>query len=310
MRVMDSPIAIVGVPTALGGVLPGDRHRGMAEAPGDLRRLGFVDALRSAGLAVRDDGDLPIAPAIRFDPDRSAKNRSLIAEFLPREAELVVGSVASGERLLVLGGDCCAHAGAMAGLRRSRPDRRLAIAWFDAHGDFNTPDTTPSGHVWGMPFAMLCGRGPSDLVEACDGPSVEERHAALLGGQVLDEPESRMLAASPVAQFGAGMLATAGGMAALAAWAATVALGVDGLYIAIDHDVLDADDAAWAVTMPEPHGLSLDAAVEAVRTLAARIPVVGYGATTMNFSTGGDAARTVDAATRLATAAFSGVRPR
>ena len=126
-----------------------------------------------------------------------------------------------------------------------------------------------------MPFAMLCGRGPSDLVDACDGPTVEERHAALLGGQMLDEPESRMLAASPVAQFGAGMLATAGGMAALAAWAATVALGVDGLYIAIDHDVLDADDAPWAVTMPEPLGLSLDAAEKAVRTLAAAIPVVG-----------------------------------
>jgi len=297
---------MIGVPTALGGALPDDRHRGMAEAPGDLRRLGLVDALRSRGLPVRDDGDLPISPGIRADPDRSAKNRSLIAEFLPREVAMVVGSVAAGERLLILGGDCCAHAGAMAGLRRSRPDRRLAIAWFDAHGDFNTPDTTPSGHVWGMPFAMLCGRGPSDLVDACDGPTVEERHAALLGGQVLDEPESRMLAASSVAQFGAGMLATAGGMAALGAWAATVALGVDGLYIAIDHDVLDADDAPWAVTMPEAHGLSLDAALEAVRTLAARIPVVGYGATAMNFATGGDVARTFDAATRLATAAFSG----
>ena len=60
MRAMDSPIALVGVPTALGGILPGDRHLGMAEAPSDLRRLGFVEALRSRGLPVRDDGDLPI----------------------------------------------------------------------------------------------------------------------------------------------------------------------------------------------------------------------------------------------------------
>ena len=110
----------------------------------------------------------------------------------------------------------------MAGLRRARPGRRLAIAWFDAHGDFNTPDTTPSGNVWGMPFAMLCGRGDPDLVAAADGPSVDEADAALLGGQVLDEAESRTLAASRIAQFGAGMLGTPAGMAALDGWAAAV----------------------------------------------------------------------------------------
>jgi arginase len=210
--------------------------------------------------------------------------------------------VGGGGRLLILGGDCTAHAGALAGLRRARPDRRLAIAWFDAHGDFNTPDTTPSGSVWGMPFAMLCGRGDPDLVAACDGPTVEERHAALLGGQVLDEPESRMLAASPMAHFGAGMLGTAAGLAALKAWASAVGREVDGLYIAIDHDVLDAS-GDWSVTMPEPGGLSLDTALDAVRTLAMAIPVVGYGATTMNFG-GGDGAKTVEAAARLASAAL------
>ena len=216
---------------------------------------------------------------------------------------MVAGSAAGGERLLILGGDCCAHAGAMAGLRRARPERRLAIAWFDAHGDFNTPDTTPSGHVWGMPFAMLCGRGAPDLVAACDGPSVEERHAALLGGQVLDEPESRAISAAPLAHFGAGMLATPGGLAALGAWAAAVAGEVDGLYVAVDHDVLDADEVAWSVTMPETGGMRLGTAIAAVRVLAAAIPVVGYGATAMNFDRG-DGERTVEAAARLAEAAL------
>ena len=105
-----------------------------------------------------------------------------------------------------------------------------------------------------MPFAMLLGHGGADLVEASEGPSVELRHAALLGGQVLDEAESRWLSASPVAHFGAGMLATSGGSAALRAWAEAVAGEVDGLYIAVDHDVLDADEADWAVTMPEAGG--------------------------------------------------------
>jgi arginase len=294
---MNASVAVVGVPTALGGHLAC-----MERTPGELRRRGILDQISASGLDVRDDGDLRIEPGFRPDPDPRAKNRALVAAFLPREAAMVAAAVAHGERLLILGGDCTAHAGAMAGLRRARPDRVLAIAWFDAHGDFNTPDTTPSGNVWGMPFAMLCGRGEPDLVTACAGPTVEERHAALLGGQRLDETESRTLAASPVAFFGAGMLGTPAGLAALGAWATAVGREVDGLYIAIDHDVLDgAED--WAVTMPEPDGVSLDTALAAVQVLAAAIPVVGYGATAMNFGRG-DGPKTVAAAARLAIAAF------
>ena len=150
-------------------------------------------------------------------------------------------SAGEGARLMLLGGDCTAHAGALAGLRAARPDARFAIAWFDAHGDLNTPDTTPTGNVWGMPFAMLCGRGDPDLVAACDGPSVNERHAALLGGQVLDETESRMLAASPIAHFGAGMLGTEAGLAALAAWAAVVSREVDGIHVAVARKTAQAN---------------------------------------------------------------------
>src|SRR5689334_12185934 len=102
-------VAVVGVPTALGGELPGDRHAGMATAPADLRRLGLLDRLSAGGLDLRDDGDLPISPGWRPDSDPWAKNRTAIAEFLPREAAHVAASVAGGERLLILGGDCCAH---------------------------------------------------------------------------------------------------------------------------------------------------------------------------------------------------------
>jgi arginase len=301
---MPGPIAVVGVPVALGGQLPGALEAGMAAVPRDLRRLGFLERLAAAGLELRDDGDLPVDPPVRVDPDSRAKNRELIAAYLPREATMVASSVARGERLLVLGGDCCAHAGATAGLRRARPDRRLAIAWLDAHGDSNTPETTRSGHVWGMPFAMLLGRGAPDLVEASAGPSVDPAHAALIGGQVLDEPESRWLSGSPVAHFGAGMLRTAAGMAALRGWAETVAAEVDAIYIACDHDVLDADEAAWAVTMPEAGGLPAAVAIEAVAVLARSIPVAGYGATAMNFAKGADTERTVETAVRLATAAL------
>ncbi len=126
--------------------------------------------------------------------------------------------------------------------------------------------------------------------------------AALLGGQVLDEQESRDLAASPVAHFGAGMLATPAGRAALDAWAR--ALPVDALYIAFDVDAIDASERV-AVAMPEPHGLMLGTALEALRVLAAARPVVGFGATGVSLANG-DPDRTVEAVAALTDTALGG----
>jgi arginase len=304
---MPATIVVVGVPTALGG-----QGAGQEQTPVRLRELGLLELLAArpglGGAALRDAGDLVIEPGFHEDPHPTAKNAAAIAEFLPRERELVeraLGEASDGARLLILGGDCTAHAGATAGLRADLPGRRLAIAWFDAHGDFNTPETTPSGDVWGMPFAMLLGRGSAELVAACDGPTVAHEDAALFGGQVLDEQESRMLASSPVAHFGAGMLATNAGMAAVDGWASVVGGRVDGIYVAVDHDVLDRG-GSWAVQMPEPDGLSLETAARAIRTLAARIPVVGFGATGLNLVRQGDRPKTVDAVATLIEAALGG----
>jgi arginase len=328
---MDAPrrplgsIVIVGSPTALGG-----HFAGMERTPAELRRRGLIERLRArpglAGAAWHDHGDTPNDPGWAADLDPRAKNRVLIRDFLPRLATHIEGSLRGtgadagpldgGEprdvddaRLLVLGGDCTSNAGAMAGIRRARPEIRLGLAWFDAHGDFNTPDTTPSGNVWGMPFAMACGRGDPDLVAAVEGPTVREADAGLFGAQVLDETESRMLATSPVAVFGAGMLADPAGQAAVAAWSATVAQRIDAWYIAFDLDALDAE-GGWAVAMPEPDGLTLETAVTTVRTIAASgAPIIGFGATAVMID-GSDpdierrAEATVDAVATLTEAAL------
>ena len=310
---MPSSVVILGSPTALGGHLAG-----MERTPGELRRAGLIDRLRSQpGLAAAtlvDAGDVENDPGWVADPDPRAKNRERIAAYLPRLAASTAAALApaGGDpngRLLAIGGDCTTHAGVMAGLRRTVSGRlgrpaRLAIAWFDAHGDFNTPDTTPSGNVWGMPFAMLLGRGDADLVAACDGPTALEEDAALLGGQVLDERESRMIAASRVAHFGAGMLAGPAGLAALGAWAATVATRCDALYIAFDLDAIDTGEGL-SLTMPEPEGLRLSTALEAVRRLAAAMPVAGFGATAAMRRPGIELEPTIDAIVRLAEAALT-----
>jgi arginase len=303
-RRVDSPIVVVGVPTALGGHLAG-----MERTPAGLRELGLFDRVTAAGVAgatLRDAGDLRIEPGFAVDDDPRAKNRTLICEFLPREGLFVaaaLGEAGPGARLLVIGGDCTAHAGALAGLHAARPTGRFALAWFDAHGDFNTPDTTPSGSVWGMPFAMICGRGDPDLVAACSGPTIRAEDAALLGGQVLDEAESRSLAASRIAHFGAGMVGTDAGRAALDGWARTVAARVDGLYIAFDMDCLDAA-GGWAVTFPEANGLALETAIDAIAILRGAMPIVGFGPTGITLANG-DPERTADAVAELAGAAFA-----
>ena len=319
---MTRTIVLAGSPTALGG-----HFGGMERSPAELRANGLVAALRArpglADAAWRDAGDAPNDPGWVADDDPRAKNRERIVAYLGRLTAHVAGAlgnaagsasndaeaagvVADPPALLVVGGDCTTHAGAMAGLRRARPGVRLGIVWFDAHGDFNTPETTPSGNVWGMPFAMLCGRGAPDLLAACDAPSVREADAALLGGQVLDETESRMLASSGVAQFGAGMLADPAGLAALTAWARTVAGRVDAWYIAFDLDALDAA-GGWPVATPEPGGLSVDDAAAAVRAIAGTGPVAGFGATAAMLDPADPAAteRVIGAIAVLAEAALA-----
>ena len=307
-RMTGRTIVICGSPTALGG-----HFGGMERAPTLLRELGLRDRLAArpglAGTTWLDHGDAANDPGWVADPDPRAKNLDRLVGYLGRLAAHVETGLqqADGDagELLVLGGDCTTHAGAMAGIRRARPGIRLGLAWFDAHGDFNTPDTTPSGNVWGMPFAMACGRGDARLVAAAEGPSVRTLDAGLFGGQVLDETESRMLAASGVAQFGPGMLGDPAGQAAAVAWAASVSRRIDAWYIAFDMDALDAS-GDWAIAMPEPGGLVLGAAATAVRAIATSgAPVIGFGATAIMEREGADLGGTVEAVAVLAEAALA-----
>jgi arginase len=299
---------MVGSPTALGGHFPG-----MDKGPTSLRSMGLIDRLRArkglADVSIVDNGDAPIDAGWAADDDPFMKNRQRIIEYMPKLIVHVHRSLGGKDaavappRLLLIGGDCTSHAGAMAGLKRRYPGSRLAIAWFDAHGDFNVPTTTPSGNVWGMPFAMLCGRGDPALVASVSGPTVREEDAALLGGQVLDEQESRMLAASPVAFFGAGMLAGPAGLAALETWARVVGDRTDAMYIAFDLDAIDASEGV-SVAMPEPKGLSLFTATVALRLLAATNTIVGFGPTATMPRSGLDLGRHADIVAQLTEAAL------
>ena len=151
------------------------------------------------------------------------------------------------ERPVVLGGCCCAHVGAVQGL--TRRGGRLGVVWFDAHGDLNTPETSPSGNLWGMPFRMLIDDG-----------TVAPEDVALVGARSLDPGELDFLAETGIDDSLDRALD-----------------GVDAVYVALDLDVLDP--AAIKVFMPEPDGPSVDDVEAVLADVARRKPIAGIGAT-------------------------------
>jgi arginase len=151
------------------------------------------------------------------------------------------------DRPIVLGGCCCTHVGAVEGLAARHA--RLALIWFDAHGDLNTPETSPTGNLWGMPLRMIL-----------DGGAVDPERTALIGARNLDPGEEEYLARTPLRTTAAEALADC-----------------DCAYVAFDLDVLDPGEAH--PFMPEPDGLALDEAEAELREIAASARVVGVGFT-------------------------------
>ena len=130
-------------------------------------------------------------------------------------------------RPLVLGGCCCSHVGAVEGLAARHG--RVAVLWLDAHGDLNTPETSPSGNDWGMPLRMLLDRG-----------TIAAGDVVLWGARNLDPPEVEFVAAAGIGDDPDSLLGNA---------------EIEAVYVALDCDVFDPGELA--VFMPEPDGPSL-----------------------------------------------------
>lgn len=156
-------------------------------------------------------------------------------------------SEALARRPIALGGCCCTHVGAATGVAR-RVDR-LALVWIDSHGDLNTPETSPSGNLWGMPFRMLLDAGV-----------VAPEDAALVGARNLDPPEVEFMSAVGLDDSVDRALAD-----------------TDALYVALDLDVLDPGEVD--VLFPEPDGMSPAELESRLRDLASRTTIAGIGVT-------------------------------
>jgi arginase family enzyme len=158
------------------------------------------------------------------------------------------------ERPLVLGGCCCSHIGAVEGL--AARVGRMSLVWFDAHGDLNTPQTTPSGNTWGMPLRMIVDSG-----------AVAPDDVALVGARNLDPPEEAFLAVSAMHTGRDG-----------------IAAAIDGTtctYVAVDGDVVEPTELA--VFMPEPDGISLGDLEQLLTDTRERTAVLGAGVSGLTF---------------------------
>jgi arginase len=150
-------------------------------------------------------------------------------------------------RPVAAGGCCCTHVGAATGV--ARRVERLAVIWIDSHGDLNTPETSPSGNLWGMPFRMLL-----------DGGVVAPEDAALVGARNLDPPEVEFMERTGIDDSIDRALT-----------------GTDAVYVALDLDVLDPSEVD--VLIPEPDGPSADEIEALLRDVASNARIAGMGVT-------------------------------
>ena len=171
--------AIIGAPLDLGA-----GRRGVDMGPSAIRYAGLEERLRALGIDVVDRGNvaMPVAEATA-EHDERARFLPAIRQTCERIAELVGAALDEGVVPVVLGGDHSIALGTLGGLAARRGPG--AVLWFDAHGDLNTPQTTPSGNVHGMPLAAALGRGgPAFESDAWVLPALDPARVAVIGARV------------------------------------------------------------------------------------------------------------------------------
>jgi arginase len=233
-----APVHIIGVPLDLGG-----NRRGVDMGPSAFRIAGLGDQVSQLGRAVVDKGNLaaPI-PETQDETDGRKKYIGQIARVCQALHATALQSLEAGAVPLVLGGDHSLAAGSVAASAdwvRQTSAKPLGLIWVDAHGDMNTPETTTSGNVHGMPLAALLGQEPSELADIGGRPSVRPEHTVLVGIRNLDEDEKDQIRQSGVHVFTMKDVDREG-IAVIAERAlALAANGTGGIHVSFDLDVCD-----------------------------------------------------------------------
>lgn len=271
-------IDLIGVPLDFGA-----GRRGVDMGPSAIRYAGLCQGLEELGHAVTDHGNVSVPVAETCDMgDPKLKYMEPIIGVAQRLAERVSHSMNEGRVPLVLGGD---HSLALGSVLGAAQGRRLGLIWLDAHGDFNTHETTPSGNIHGMPLAAICGYGAQQLVTLGGtrptGAKLAPHNIAIIGARDLDTQEKKLLRASGVAVYSMEAIDRLGINEVMQRAIEIVCRGTDGIYLSLDLDGVDPMFAPGVGT-PVAGGLTFREAHLAVERLAETRRLIGMDLVEVN----------------------------
>ncbi len=256
-------IGIVGVPMDLGA-----GRRGVDMGPSAIRYAGLERDLQAMGFKVKDYQNIAVpGPESAEVGNPRAKFDRLIETACIELRSRVADIARAGAFPLVLGGDHSIAMGTVAGLLDARGD--VGVLWIDAHGDINTPETSPSGNVHGMPVAALLGLGEAGLGSRLgwDKRRIRPERLVLFGTRTLDPGERRIIADLGIRMFTMSQIDQMGVTAAVHE-AIQILGGPGGIHVSLDMDAVDPLEAPGVGT-PWPGGLTFREAHLAMELLAA-----------------------------------------
>ncbi|MDI3257759.1 MAG: arginase [Kyrpidia sp.] len=227
-------IGVIGVPLDLG-----QGRRGVDMGPSAIRYAGLQDRVRALGLEIKDLGNVPVPEAEAHEiQDPKLKYLPEIEQVCEDIAARVSEVVKSGMVPVILGGDHSLAIGSLAGVASVK--RRVGVIWFDAHGDMNTAETTPSGNIHGMPLAASLGFGHPRLTGVGGfRPKIAPDHVVLVGTRSLDDGEARIIRQSGVRVFTMHEIDRVGIGAVMEQAIRIASEGTAGVHLSLDLDALD-----------------------------------------------------------------------
>jgi arginase len=259
-------VTLIGVPLDLGA-----GRRGVDMGPSALRAAGAEARVEALGYEVDDWGDLPVKIQETQGPgDPRLKYLKEILEVCGLLRDRVAEAAAAGTLPIVLGGDHSVAMGTIAGLSRHlrKQQQKLGLVWFDAHADSNTPETSPSGNIHGMPLAVALGYGDERLVSlAGEPPMVEAARASVVGLRDVDPAERATVKASGIGAFTMRDIDERGMRTVMEEAIQRATSGTAGIHVSFDLDGIDPD-LAPGVGTPSPGGISYREAHLAMEMLA------------------------------------------
>jgi arginase len=238
MSAAAKPVHVIGVPLDLGG-----GRRGVDMGPSAFRIAGLGERLSRLGYPIKDRGDLPVPiPETRHEGDARKRYVNDIATVCAALYESALKSLNDGALPIVLGGDHSLAAGSVAATAAWARGRggRIGLIWADAHGDMNTPASSSSGNVHGMPLAALLGSEPVELANIGGfAPKIEPGHTVLIGVRNLDDEEKERVRASRIHVFTMKDIDRAGIASVIERAIELASEDTTGLHVSFDLDVCD-----------------------------------------------------------------------